>query len=269
MVLGSDDVPFQTGVFFSFQPFIFRDVFSMIRFIWVEGSTVLNVPEGPTSYCDPKHPRVCSFTDIHIVIIVISLILLLKQIQTELIILSITCSVLMLHINHTKKQCCNSPIIDEPKKTNGTCTTFQVWFWSTASVAHVDHKDSHVSRFDEDPPHTHRMFSAMNNVEEAPAERLSFNGDICLYETTWSQIWPKVDSIRHLDSLILFRKQSMFCALYPLFRITIFFTRTQRRAWKSTQAISHLASGQGLRSRWWPASFPCRSTVDGKSCANW
>jgi len=27
--------------------------------------------------------------------------------------------------------------------------------------------DSHVSRFDEDPPHTHRMFSAMNNVEDA------------------------------------------------------------------------------------------------------
>ena len=130
----------------------------------------------------------------------------------------------MLHINHTrnieynytldqiKKQCCNSPIIDEPEKTNGTCTTFQVWFWSTASVAHVDHKDSHVSRFDEDPPHTHRMFSAMNNVEEEPAECLSFNGDICLYETTWSQILPKVDSIKDIWILYFF-SESKACSL--------------------------------------------------------
>ena len=28
-------------------------------------------------------------------------------------------------------------------------------------------EDSHVSRFDEDPPHTHRMFDAMKTIEDA------------------------------------------------------------------------------------------------------
>ena len=182
---------------------------------------------------------------------------------------AITCSVLMLHINHTrnieqyrvrytliKKQCCNSPevIIDEPQKINGTCTTFQVWFWSAAAVAHVDHKDSHVSRFDEDPPHTHRMFSAMNNVEDEPAEWLWFNGDIiCLCEKIWNQILPKALRAipeKSLDSLIIFRKQIMFCALHLLF-VSPSFSPGRRDArekapkWPATWPVARVCGPDG------------------------
>lgn len=36
----------------------------------------------------------------------------------------------------------------------------------SAPLPRLAAQDSHVSRFDEDPPHTHRMFDAMKSIEE-------------------------------------------------------------------------------------------------------